>query len=93
VTGSKIPLKIVTVDGVISAASLATKSAMCADGARAFGGGVTIDDTSVVAINSAVRQSQPAANAAGDPIGWNGTVVGLAGVPNSVAYHVCAVCD
>jgi hypothetical protein len=92
VTGTKVPLKIVTVDGVISAASLSTKSAMCAEGARAFGGGVTIDDTSVLAINSDVRQSQPAANAAGDPVGWSGTVVGLAGLPNAVAYHVYAIC-
>jgi hypothetical protein len=92
VPGTKIPLRIVTTDSVVGPASIAAATASCPAGTRAFGGGVTLDDPSVVAILSAVRQSQPVTNAAGAPAGWAGSVVGLAGLPGNTPFHVYAVC-
>jgi hypothetical protein len=92
VAGSKIPLLIVTVDGSVAPASNATATAVCPTGTRAFGGGVTIDDTSTSAILTATRQSQPIADTEGAPMAWRGTVVGLAALVTATPFHVYAVC-
>jgi hypothetical protein len=92
VTGAKVPLHVVTADGTVAQNSLSTTTATCPGGARAFGGGVTIDDTDAIAINSTVRASQPVVDASGSPIGWTGTVVRLVSASTGSTYHVYAIC-
>jgi hypothetical protein len=72
--------------------SAATALASCPAGARAFGGGVTIDDTSNLTVLSAVRASQPTVDGSGAPIGWTGTVVGVVGLAGNTPFHVYAIC-
>jgi hypothetical protein len=92
VSGTKIPLQIVTADATVAPASNATATAICPTGTRAFGGGVTIDDTSTTTILTATRQSQPIPDATGAPTAWRGTVVGLATLPAAMPFHVYAIC-
>jgi hypothetical protein len=92
VTGAKVPLSVVTKDGTISAGAVSTAVATCPTGARAFGGGVTIDDTSLVAALTGIRSTAPVVDAEGTPVGWTGLVYGLPTLPQTTPYHVYAIC-
>jgi hypothetical protein len=92
IPASKLSIDVVTVDGSAALLTVSTATASCPAGKRAFGGGITIDDTSPTSPSTALRQSAPVASAAGEPIGWVGTIANTAASGASVQYHVSAIC-
>jgi hypothetical protein len=92
ISGTKLPLHVVTTNSSVAAVSVVSATAACPAGSRAFGGGVTVDDASMLTMLTAIRANQPTADGNGTPTGWTGTIVGLLGLPGSTAFHVYAIC-
>jgi hypothetical protein len=92
ITGLKVPLQVVTVNGSITTGILATKTANCPTGTRAFSGGMAIDDTSLASVLTALRTDLPTWDTSGNPNGWTASVAGLLGIVTPIPFHVYAIC-
>ena len=92
ITARKLAMRVVTADGSAQLASIASATATCPPGTRAYSGGVTIDDASTLIPISALRQSAPVADAEGMPVGWVGTVANTANLGGAFTFHVLAIC-